>query len=101
MTSPTFSRAGIEKYIASFLQAITENPNFCNPRAGGADEEVINEIFIEGIQTKHFRDTLVRYNTKTILDTFEAVTHEIPIYQRSLDSGMVPLVEKFEKAPPP
>ena len=86
MISGPFSRSAVEKYCTSFLQAITENPNFCNPLVGGADEEIINQIFIGGISPKHFRETLARYNSKTILNSFDAITNKIPVYQRALDS---------------
>ena len=100
MTSVIFSRAALEKYTTSFLGALTENPNFRNPEAGGADEEVINQLFIDNIQPEHFRTTLGRYNSKAIKKTYRAIKIEIPVYQRSLDSGMVPPVQRVEKSPP-
>ena len=90
MTGFVFSRTAIQKYTTSFLQSLTENPNFRNPAAGGADEEVINQIFLNGLQTEHFRSTLGRYNLKDVKSTYRAIKIEIPVYQRALDSGMVP-----------
>ena len=98
MTGFVFSRTAIQKYTTSFLQSLTENPNFRNPAAGGADEEVINQIFLNGLQTEHFRSTLGRYNLKDVKSTYRAIKIEIPVYQRALDSGMVPPVQRIEKA---
>ena len=98
MTGFVFSRTAIQKYTTSFLQSLTENSNVRNPAAGGADEEVINQIFLNGLQTEHFRSTLGRYNLKDVKSTYRAIKIEIPVYQRALDSGMVPPVQRIEKA---
>ena len=81
-----FSQPAIQKYTTAFLQALTENPNFRDFDAGGADEEIINDIFLAGLQSEHFRSTLVRYNSKNIKATFRAIKNELPKYQVSLDS---------------
>ena len=83
-----------------FLLAIVyEESKLSNPLVGGADEKETNQIFIAGVQTNDFRETFGRYNTNSILKTFEEITNDIPIYQRSLVTGMVPPIERLEKAP--
>ena len=98
-TSKVFSRASIKKTTTSFIQKLTENPNFRNPEAGGADEEIINKTFFDGIQTEHFSETLQRYNSKTVKSAYRAIKLEIPVYQHALDSGMVPFGQRVKKSP--
>ena len=94
-----FSRSAIEKYVTSFLLALEDNPTFQNPACGGASEKVISKMFVTGIQPAHFRESLDRYSPETVMASKQAITNELPVYQRAVDLGMVPIGKYVEKTP--
>ena len=76
-----FSRADIENYCTNFLGTLLKNPTFTNPDCGGADEEIINQMFLTGLQTSHFRKRFQKFNTKKVNATYSAITKTLPKHQ--------------------
>ena len=99
MKPQDFSSSAIDKYINNFLQVLEENPTFENPARGGAAPKILSQLMINGIQPEHFRESLDRYATETIMATKLAINTELPLYERSIDLGMVP-AKRQEKPPP-
>ena len=84
MKQKVFSRTDVEDHCTAFLGALLKNPNFCDPDCGGAAEEFINDLFLAGIQTSHFRERTKKYKTKTVNKTYSAIMKVLPKYQQSL-----------------
>ena len=82
-----FSRDAIEKYASVFMRTIKRNPNFSDPKKGGAHPEVINEIFISGIQPPDFVLAMERHRTKTAKDTQQALASAIPLFEEMVNQG--------------
>ena len=97
MKPKDFCRADIEDYCTTFLSTLLKNPTFVKPEDGGADQEIINDMFIAGIQTSHFRERINKFNCKNVNATYAAIKTVLPKYQDSLAMDLVPTT----KTPPP
>ena len=89
MKESPFNRTKLENYATDFTEALLLNPTFLDPFSGGTTEELINLIFISGLQPVGFRTRVSQFGTKEIDMTYEAIRKSLPRYQESIDMGFM------------
>ena len=89
MKEGPFNRTKVENYATDFTEALLIHPTFSDPFAGGTTEELINVIFIAGLQPMGFRQRVSQFGSKEVDTTYEAIRKVLPRYQESVDMGFV------------
>ena len=74
-------------FKADFIEALLLHPNYIDPFAGGTTEELINIIFISGLQPLGFRKRVSQFGTKDVDSSYDAIQKVLPRYQDSIDMG--------------
>ena len=94
-----FNRTKIENYTTDFLEALLLNPTYRDPFHGGTTDELLNEIFIAGLQPVGFRKRISKFGTKDIDSTYDAVQDVLPKYQEMIHMGFAQPNSPVVKAP--
>ena len=99
MKQGPFSRTKVKNYSTDFIEALLLNPNYIDPFAGGTTEELINIIFISGLQPLGFRKRVSQFGTKDVDSSYDAIQKVLPRYQDSIDVGFTQPDLPVVKAP--